>query len=108
MCALATYKLLDKIEIEEVDDNVRTYTEINIVRRLKAKDVKGINMAAFAAGEMDVDDMLDVLSPICDVPSHVLDELTLDDVEGLCEKATPFFMRGSTKANRKASRRKKK
>ena len=107
MSELATYTLLDPIEIKEADNNVRKTFEIKIVRRLKAKDMKGINMAAFANGEMDVEDMLDVLSPICDVPSHVLDELTFDDLEGLTEKAEPFFMRGSTKTKKNSPRKKK-
>ena len=92
MSALATYTLTEPVEIKEADGNVRTYTEVNILRKAKVKDMKGVNFGGFAAGKFGTDDIAPVLGRISDVPQKVMEEMLFIDMLGLFEVAAPFFI----------------
>ena len=90
--ALATYHLKNPIEVTEADKNVKLYSEVNIMRRLKIKDLKGIQLNRLSNMELTTDQLLPLLTSICDLPTHVLEEMTLTDLQGFMDVAEPFFM----------------
>jgi len=96
MPVLDTYKLKDPVEIEEADKQVRRYTEVNILRKLKGKDMCTPQFNRILSGKILGEDILFFAKIICDVPSHVFDELSAEDILALFERLEPFlFPKGS-------------
>lgn len=101
MPILDTYTLIDSVEISEADGNVRRYTEVNIMRKLKGKDMRSEAFARILSGTITGDDMLDLAKRLCDVPAHVIDEMTTDDIMGLFGRLEPFLAPKGSKAPKK-------
>lgn len=101
MPVLATYKLEYPVEIEEADKNIKRYEEVKVLRRIKGKDMRSEAFQRIMAGEILVDDMFEIANRLCDVPSHVFDEMVANDIEGLFEALEPFLSKKDSRALKK-------
>lgn len=80
-------QLIEPIDRRDKSGNVvDTISELVLSRRPKAKDMKGTQ-----AGKLMMDDVIAMISRVCNQPTSVIDELSITDFNRIQEEINSFL-----------------